>query len=92
MKSQPGTKVTEGTKGTKGDSAPASKFMNGCEYLERNDGGKLHECGQPASYRGVKPPKLFYCEAHGDFVRRHFEIATLDGRSLGKPIKWRNQG
>ena len=85
MKFKAGTKATEAIT----ESDP-KKFVNGCEYLERNDSGKLHECGQPAAYRGVKPPKLFYCEAHGDFVRRHIEVATLDGRSLGKPIKWRN--
>lgn len=53
------------------------------------DSGKNAECGAPAKYRGVKPPKLFYCQVCGDFIRRHLEIATLDGVSLGRPLKQR---
>lgn len=40
-----------------------------CEYLTRHAGNsKLVECGQPATLRGVKPPRKFYCEEHGKLV------------------------
>lgn len=62
--------------------------MPTCEYLRRGPDGKNRECGQPAKYRGVRGPRLHYCQAHGDYIFREIEIATLDGVSLGKPIKW----
>ena len=62
-----------------------------CDYSVYNDAGRRGPCGNPAKYRGVKKPRLFYCEACGDWVRREFELATLDGKSLGKPIKWTNK-
>lgn len=57
-----------------------------CEYMTRDDAGKNVECGAPALYQGVKGARLFYCATHGEFIRRHIEIATLDGKSLGKPL------
>ena len=63
-----------------------------CQYLERHPAThKLDECGEPAKYRGVIGPRLFYCAAHGDFLRRQFELATLEGVSLGKPLRWVNK-
>ena len=42
-----------------------------CEYLMRRDGEtRARECGDAAVFRGVRPPKLFYCQAHGDYVAR----------------------
>lgn len=62
-----------------------------CDYLERN-AGKLLPCGAAATCRGAKPTaagqRLHYCQAHGDFVRRQIELETLEGVSLGKPIRW----
>ena len=42
-----------------------------CEYIVR-DGhtNQQRECGAPAVFRGIKPPKLHYCAEHGHFVSR----------------------
>lgn len=57
-----------------------------CEYHERTD-GRQHECGLPAHYRGVKPPKLHYCQTHGDFIARHVWLQRMDGTRLPAPVK-----
>lgn len=54
-----------------------------CEYPTRHErNARLVECGQPATLRGVKPPRKFYCEKHGQLVGRSLDllrIASLPG-------------
>ena len=51
-------------------------FMN-CEYQVREAQGEpLHDCGKPATHRGVKPPMKFYCADHTAMVSKRGGIAT----------------
>lgn len=66
--------------------------MNPCEYTTYDDAKRRGECGAPATHRGAKPPKLFYCDLHAELVRRNFELVNLaTGKTLGKPIRWTNK-
>lgn len=59
-----------------------------CGYLEHNLAGKLVACGEPATCRGRR---MHYCDAHKSVVWGQCELFTLDGVSLGKPVKWFNK-
>lgn len=55
-----------------------------CQYLVRNDAGKLCECGQAAKYRGRKDGRLLYCSAHGQLVGRNIEVVSLEADADGR--------
>lgn len=47
-----------------------------CEYQTYRD-GRLQDCGQPATHRGVKPPKRRYCAAHNEQVTKRGGLKTV---------------
>ncbi|HMP82760.1 MAG TPA: hypothetical protein PKA41_08680 [Verrucomicrobiota bacterium] len=63
----------------------------GCEYLTRNEDGKLMECGRPAKYMLNRARGLLYCERCHEFVRRHFDIVEIPPHRLAEFAKLRTQ-
>ena len=54
--------------------APAVQIIRcapgGCEYLRRDEQGRLCECGQPATHKGNTARGLRYCKTCVEFASR----------------------
>lgn len=55
-----------------------------CQYLTRNDAGKLVECGSAAQWKGRQNGRLLYCDAHGRMVGRSMEVVALEADADGR--------
>lgn len=55
-----------------------------CQHLDRDDAGKLCECGNEAKWKGRKNGKLLYCDTHGRFVGKHMEVVALEPDADGR--------
>lgn len=91
LKLPPAARALAAPEETGAATAPAAPLPPTCQYQHRNDAGQLHECGAPAKYRGVKGARLYYCNTCAEMARRYFELATLDGHSLGAPLYGRKR-
>lgn len=58
-----------------------------CEYQTYRN-GKLRDCGQPATHRGLQPPKRFYCTACNAIVSQRGGLKTAPlKRTADVPVR-----
>lgn len=55
-----------------------------CQYLVRNESGKLCECGGEAAWRGRKNGRLIYCDQHGRIVGKSFAVIATNAEADGR--------